>query len=231
MLEALLEKSRPSFHSVVPFDSKKDKLVRIDLTAGNSEITEKIINDTEEFSSYIRRKLEHANAKYGIGGYNEYRSIYSRSTMFEEGDNVEPRRLHLGIDIWGEQGTPVFAPMQGIVHSFAFNDHYGDYGVTIILLHQLGSIAFHTLYGHLSLKDIQHLKEGDTVEQGEQFAHLGSPRENGEWPPHLHFQVIENMESKKGDYPGVCKYSESLQYLNNCPNPDIILNMMPYSIE
>jgi hypothetical protein len=33
------------------------------------------------------------------------------------------------------------------------------------------------------------------------------------------------MEGRKGDYPGVCKYSERKKYLANCPDPDLILGM------
>jgi hypothetical protein len=58
--------------------------------------------------------------------------------------------------------------------------------------------------------------------------------ENGQWPPHLHFQIVVDMEipiaiGRKGDYPGVCKLSEKEKYLNNCPNPDLILQMMEYA--
>jgi len=57
------------------------------------------------------------------------------------------------------------------------------------------------------------------------IAHFGEPNENGHWPPHLHFQIILDMELKQGDYPGVCKYSERQKYLANCPDPDFILQM------
>jgi hypothetical protein len=55
--------------------------------------------------------------------------------------------------------------------------------------------------------------------------------ENARWPPHLHFQIVIDMEipiaiGKKGDYPGVCKLSEKEKYLNNCLDPDLILQMM-----
>lgn len=58
------------------------------------------------------------------------------------------------------------------------------------------------------------------------IGHFGEPAENGDWPPHLHFQVIHDMEFKKGDYPGVCSISERERYLKNCPDPDLILKMM-----
>jgi murein DD-endopeptidase MepM/ murein hydrolase activator NlpD len=85
------------------------------------------------------------------------------------------------------------------------------------------------LYGHLSQSSIKNIREGDKVERGDVFAEFGIPAENGHWPPHLHFQVIKDIGEWKGDYPGVCKYSEKEKYLDNCPDPDLILRMMKYA--
>ncbi len=229
MLEEILKSHTAIFHRVVPFNEATDKLLMMDFSGNNSEISTSIITDTEKFSNYVQQKLNASNANYGIGGYNEERNFYSRSNNFDGKNGAEPRRLHLGIDIWGQAGTPVFAPHGGMVHSFAFNSAYADYGATIILLHQLDGFAFYTLYGHLSLRDIEHLKEGKYINRGEEFAHFGVPAENGQWPPHLHFQIIIQLEWKRGDYPGVCKKSESEKYLLNCPNPDLMLNMMQFA--
>jgi very-short-patch-repair endonuclease len=147
----------------------------------------------------------------------------------EEQLPAEPRRLHLGIDIWGPTETPVYAPLEGTVHSFAFNEAYGDYGATLILQHDINGFLFHTLYGHLSLASIQDKQEGQTIAKGEWIAAFGKPEENGQWPPHLHFQVIIDMQGAKGDYPGVCKYSEREEYLANCPDGDLILGMMQWA--
>jgi murein DD-endopeptidase MepM/ murein hydrolase activator NlpD len=117
------------------------------------------------------------------------------------------------------------APLDGFVHSFAFRESYGDYGAVIILTHQLEGHSFYTLYGHLSLASIKNLNEGERIKKGEVFAEFGIPQENGNWPPHLHFQVIKDLEGMKGDYPGVCRYSEKKGYLLNCPDPDLILSM------
>lgn len=227
-LNGLLKKYSSAFHPIVPFDIKKDKLLQLDFTAANTALTDEILSDTNAFSNYVLELLG-KEYTYGIGGYNEHRTIYSRSKKFDADD--EPRRLHLGIDIWGVAGTPVFAPLDGYVHSFAFNDFYGDYGTTIILHHQLDGTIFNTLYGHLSLGDLEGLKEGQLIAKGAEFAHFGEPKENGQWPPHLHFQVIAEMHGKKGDYRGVCKYSERKKYLLNSPDPDLILNMMQYAVK
>ncbi len=203
----------------------------MDFTAANTNINEALLLNTEAFSKYINTALQQNNCTYGIGGYNEHRTIYSRSTVFDANTiAAEPRRLHLGMDIWGATGTTVFAPLGGVVHSFAFNDCFGDYGATIVLMHQLNGEAFHTLYGHLSIRDLANLTEGKYISRGEVIGHFGEPPENGGWPPHLHFQVIKDMHNNRGDYPGVCRYSEREKYLHNCPDPDLIAQMMQYAV-
>ncbi len=228
-LISILKKHQPEFHPVVPFDPAKDKLLYLDFTQNNKEIAEDILSNTLQFIQFINQKLQHAGAKYGIGGYAEHRTVYSRSKVFDAKEpGEEPRRLHLGTDIWGRPHTAVMAPLDGIVHSFAFNDHVGDYGTTIILSHQLEGFTFYTLYGHLSLNNIKNLEGGERIQKGDVFAEFGIPIENGHWPPHLHFQLMIDLENWNGDYPGVCKYSEREKYLVNCPDPDYILQMNQY---
>jgi murein DD-endopeptidase MepM/ murein hydrolase activator NlpD len=223
--EINLRKYSGEFAPVVPFE-KSDKLLLLDFTEENKELTAEILNNTDLFIQYINTKLKSANARYGIGGYGEHRTIYSRSRVFDAPDGTEPRRLHLGIDIWGRPYTKVMTPLNGIVHSFAFNNAFGDYGATIILTHNLDGFTFHTLYGHLSLNSIKNIQAGDFVRKGDVIAEFGIPFENGHWPPHLHFQLIIDMEGMKGDYPGVCRFSERERYLENCPDPNLVLGMI-----
>lgn len=216
-------------HPVIPFNPVSDKLIRMDFTSANKKITDEILNEQSAFIQYINNKLSDAGARYGIGGYAELRDVYKFSHVFDAAQpGEEPRRLHLGTDIWGKPNTPVSAPLDAIVHSFAFNNRPGDYGATIILSHRAAGISFFTLYGHLSLSSLKNLQEGKRVEQGEIFAEFGIPAENGQWPPHLHFQLILDVGNRKGDYPGVCKYSEREQWLTNSPDPDILLQLNQY---
>ncbi len=233
MLIQKLKDNRLHFHPVVPFDSANEKIIGFDFTEKNFQLQKVNIDDTRKFCNYINDLLQNANAKFGFGGYDELRPLYTRSKIFN--DNLlgnpakeEPRRLHIGIDIWGNEGTEIFAPLNAIIHSLAFNDNFGDYGATIILKHELENISFFTLYGHLSLADIKNRNEGDKIHKGQQFAHFGNYKENGHWPPHLHFQVINDIGPYRGDYPGVCKLSEQKQYLANSPDPDLILNMQQF---
>jgi peptidoglycan LD-endopeptidase LytH len=209
------------FGKVVDFTPQQDRLITFDFTAGNESLSPEIIADTGRFSDWVNEQLSLSDSRYGVGGYNEHRTLYARSSHFDT--LSEARRLHLGVDIWGPAGTPVYNPMDGYVHSFQFNDHFGDYGATIILVHQLGNLRLHTLYGHLSLASLEGLKEGQFVPKGKKFAEFGIPEENGHWPPHLHFQLIFDLQDMRGDYPGVCCYSEKEHYLENCPDPNDIL--------
>lgn len=246
-LTAILDRHRTGFAPVVPFDAAKDGLYLFDFTDRNTSLSSEDIADTDRFAGWINRTLQQHHARYGIGGYGEHRTLYARSAHFDEPLTAvglqtktrpgsepartavmesEPRRLHLGVDIWGPTGTKVMAPLPGIVHSFAFNNNDSDYGATIILTHHLDGVGFHTLYGHLSLNSLKNLYEGQQVTKGEVIAEFGMRFENGNWPPHLHFQIIADMQGWKGDYPGVCRFSERQQWLAGCPDPNIILKML-----
>ena len=222
-LTTILERHKADFHPVVPFNAERDRLHLFDFTERNTGLSAEDIASTERFAIWINRTLQQQKARYGFGGYGEHRTLYARSRHFDQGD--EPRRLHLGIDIWGPAGTPVMAPLDGIVHSWAFSNNDSDYGATMILTHNLEGSGFHTLYGHLSLNSLKNLYEGQRVTKGEVIAEFGMRFENGNWPPHLHFQCIADLQEWKGDYPGVCRLSERQQWLDNCPDPDLILGM------
>jgi murein DD-endopeptidase MepM/ murein hydrolase activator NlpD len=206
---------------VVDFEDG-DRLCILDFTSSNTELTEDILLDTNLFSEWVNVKLAKDGSRYGIGGYDENRTIYLRSGHFNTEE--EPRSLHLGTDIWGPAGTPIYSFSDAVVHSFAFNDQFGDYGATIILRHEFDGNSIYVLYGHLSRSSLFGLEAGLGIAKGVRFAEFGIPEENGNWPPHLHFQLINDMEGLKGDYPGVCKYSLRAQYLANSPNPNLILS-------
>ncbi|RYD80346.1 MAG: peptidase M23 [Sphingobacteriales bacterium] len=224
--DEVIQTHAASIRKIVDFNKKSDKLLPLDFTATNTELTDEILDNTDLFSAWIDKKLRDANARYGIGGYDEHRTIYSRSAHFDTGE--EPRRLHLGVDVWGFAGTPVYNFYDATVHSFANNNNFGDYGATIILAYNIDGFKFYALYGHLSLSSLRGLEEGMFIAAGEKIAELGIKEENGYWPPHLHFQIIQNIEDLKGDYPGVCRYSERDKYLANCPDPNLILNYTFY---
>lgn len=171
-------------------------------------------------------KLDGADVRPGealrAGGYGEERTVYTQPLFAP--DDAEPRTIHLGLDVFAPAGTGVMTPLTARVHSCQNNDQAGDYGPTIILEHTPEpGLTFHTLYGHLSRDSLKGLRPGAAFMAGEKFAELGSRRENGGWPPHLHFQVILEIDGAKGDYPGVCRRSEMDHWLAICPDPSPLL--------
>ena len=206
---------------VVDFNPATERLFPFDFTTSNTELSADDIADTAKFSAWVSKKLKDTHSKYGVGGYMEHRTLYARSELFNTGD--EPRRLHLGVDIWADAGTPVYAPLAGHIHSFRDNNNHGDYGPTIILQHHLNNLTLYSLYGHLSRNDLEGLSVGDKIGKEKRLGSFGSEEENGHWPPHLHFQLMFDMEGCVGDYPGVGKFSEKEKHLKNIPDPNLIL--------
>lgn len=195
----------------------------LDFSATNPDLATLELTDTAVFSDYVFDKLRKSGAAVGVGGYNEHRVIYRRSAHFQR--TADPREIHLGIDLWAEAGTPVYAPLDGVVHSFQDNNNFGDYGPTIILAHQYEGKPLYSLYGHLSRTSLEGLYEGKPVQAGETIAAIGPYPENGNWPPHLHFQLMTDMLGLKGDFPGVCSLRDRDRYLAICPDPNRFLGI------
>lgn len=202
-----------------------ENTLKLDFTAANRELKTINLVDTGDFDRYVFSKLKDKNKKFGIGGYLENRAIYSRSEVFATSE-ADFRNIHLGIDIWTQAGAPVFAPLDGKIHSFQDNTGFGNYGPTIILEHELAGKKLFSLYGHLLRSDLEKLKIGKVIKSGDLFCHVGPFPENGDWPPHLHFQLMWDLGDNIGDYPGVAAEKDSEFYRNNCPDPNLILRFM-----
>jgi murein DD-endopeptidase MepM/ murein hydrolase activator NlpD len=198
--------------------------VPLDLSINNIELASSGINTANEYAIYIQNHLNFHEGKIAYGGYLENRNLYKRSTVFHS-EQSEERNIHIGLDLWINETAPIYAALEGKIHSFQNNTALGDYGPTIILEHKIASITFYTLYGHLSLDSLENKKVGQLIKRGEQIANLGMPPINGDYAPHLHFQVIIDLENKTGDYPGVCSLSTLSFYEKNCPDPNLLLKI------
>jgi murein DD-endopeptidase MepM/ murein hydrolase activator NlpD len=196
----------------------------LDFTAGNAGLRAVDLSDTSSFDAFVFQQLHSTDKSYGYGGYLEKRDIYRRSEVFATAQE-DFRNIHLGIDIWTVAGSSIFAPLDGKVHSFQDNEGFGNYGPTIILEHQVEGQLFYSLYGHLRREDLQSLEVGQILRAGETFCRVGPYPENGDWPPHLHFQLIWDLEGNWGDYPGVAAEKELDFYIQNCPDPSIFLGL------
>ena len=195
--------------------------IAIDLSASNKKLSVIDLGNAMIFETFIENHLLENDAKVAFGGYNEVRNLYNENSHF----NAENRNIHLGIDFWIKAGTPILAALDGIVHSFNFNAGLGNYGPTIILEHVFENQKFYTLYGHLSTESIEDIEIGQVFKKGQKLATLGDSSVNGDYAPHLHFQIIKNIEDKLGDYAGVCSLKTLDYYLENCPNPNLLLKI------
>lgn len=217
-LDGISSKSLYVFDKRIPLS----KYVPIDLSSGNKLLQEVDVSLSSFLEKFINKQIKKLNGLVGFGGYNESRTIYQRSTHF---NTKNERNIHLGVDLWCPAGTDVYTPLDATVHSFKNNTNYGDYGPTIILQHTIKGIVFYTLYGHLSLQSVASLKKGQVFKQGDAIGVLGDAKVNGDYPPHVHFQIIKDIQDFKGDYPGVCNKNDLEFYLDNCPNPELLLKL------
>lgn len=206
---------------VLPVPLAAPRAARLDFTAANPLLTPERLRDTAAFDQTVHQMLAEQRAVTGLGGYLENRVIYRRSAHF--GASELARSLHLGVDVWVPAGTPVAAPLPATVHSLADNNNFGDYGPTVVLQHELAGTVFYSLYGHLGRAAWQRLRPGQALAAGETFAAVGPYPENGDWPPHLHFQLMLDLQGRQGDFPGVARPAERDHWAALCPDPNLLL--------
>lgn len=201
-----------------------DRYVHLDLSVSNMDLTNCNLETADEFQHYINHYLQENNAAVAYGGYLEERNLYKRSTIFND-EISEERNIHIGLDLWSPAATSVLAALDGKVHSFQVNPGIGNYGPTVILKHSVENFQFFTLYGNLSQSSLENIAVGDVFKKGQRFGSLGNATENGDYAPHLHFQIIKDLKHHVGDYPGVCAKKDLPYYQHNCPDPNLLLKI------
>jgi 4-aminobutyrate aminotransferase-like enzyme/Ser/Thr protein kinase RdoA (MazF antagonist) len=207
----------------------QDESVRVfDLSVGSALLPADPAELSEpSLTRRMQEELQVARALVGVGRYNEARGLYT-SELFgnSASPTAERRTVHLGMDLFVEPGTPVYAPFDATVHAVGNNQMKLDYGPVVILRHDPEpGIQFFTLYGHLSADSIASIKPGTTIAQGEWFARIGDAKENGGWTPHLHFQIILDLLDRGTDFPGVAPASERQVWTSISPDPNVILRI------
>jgi len=91
------------------------------------------------------------------------------------------KRMHDGIDIITDRGTPVYATGNGIAESVGYQ---GGLGLTIEIDHGFG---YRSIYAHLSKTRI---KEGQKIFRGDLIGNSGSSGLSS--GPHLHYEIHHN---------------------------------------
>jgi len=203
---------------------KKNKLYKIDLSVGSKWIGGRNeIEDLELFQHKIEKLQKKYPDKIITGGYLEPRSIYS-SNSYEKIGNYgdESRTIHLGLDFWLPPGTKVNSMFDGEIVVAVNDKGHKEYGGLLILKHNIQDLEFYTLYGHNTVESVLKNKVGSKVKKGDVIAEIGNYPENGNWAPHLHFQIILSMLNYKIDYPGVCYFNQMEIWKDLCPDPNLL---------
>lgn len=217
-LLAAIARERPSEVLNTPLDDAD----LLDLSPGSGTPANPFSGDMPQPDTSISAQARPAIA---LGKYGEPRLVY-QSAEFKQGHPAQDARtIHMGVDVFAVAGTSVHAPLAGTVHAIENRTARQDYGPVIVLEHALKDDVFYTLYGHLDSECLKRLKPGQTVERGERIALIGAPPENGDWPPHLHFQwVLENFNWGT-DINGVCHRFDWPAWTQVCPNPAPLLGI------
>ncbi|MCK4656935.1 MAG: peptidoglycan DD-metalloendopeptidase family protein, partial [candidate division Zixibacteria bacterium] len=173
----------------------------------------------------MKDKMDLADALVGIGRHNEARYAYADSQVDSDSSEVsEEKTIHLGIDLFLDAGTDVYAPLEGIIHSFSDASEHYEHGSTIILQHKTDDGSpFFTLYGNLSEDSLEGLCAGNSIKSGDQIGRVADQDLDDSQLHHLHFQLIADMLDITGDFPRFCMPSQRDIWLSICPDPNIIL--------
>lgn len=204
---------------------QKEELCHIDLSISNSTVkTEAEFNNPTFFEAKLLEiQNQHPN-KIIAGGYLEKRALYT-SDIYEAENSSEKRNIHLGVDFWLPEKTAVHSILEGKIVCAIHQKDLKGYGGFIILKHQINQVEFYTLYGHLSKESTLKHSIGNILKVGDKIGDLGNYSENGEWVPHLHFQVILSLLEYKNDFPGVVLESELDYWKMICPNPNLLFKL------
>jgi 4-aminobutyrate aminotransferase-like enzyme len=179
--------------------------------------------DLDLFRQKIERMQKTVPYQVIAGGYLEPRALYSSGAYERMGNSgKESRTVHLGIDFWVPQGTPVHALFDGEVITSVNDAGDKEYGGLIILGHRADGLTFYTLHGHLSVESALKKKTGDPIKKGELIGLVGSYPENGNWAPHLHFQLMLSLLGYEDDFPGVAYPGEVSIWKSICPDPNLL---------
>nr|WP_299387871.1 aminotransferase class III-fold pyridoxal phosphate-dependent enzyme [Allomuricauda sp.] len=199
----------------------------LDLSVSSSWVGhQKEFNDLDLFQFKIEQLQKKHPNKVLAGGYLEPRALYGTASYGKLGNQgPESRTVHLGVDFWLPAGTAVHALFDGEVVTAVNDSGDKEYGGLVILKHQQDGWAFYSLYGHLTVDSATKHQIGDLIKAGEGIGMLGNYPENGNWAPHLHFQLMLSLLDYKDDFPGVAYPNQIEVWKGLCPNPNLLFNI------
>lgn len=178
---------------------------------------------TPRSAEYISEQQALVDSDVAVGRYGEDRDVYT-DDAFTTG---KARTVHLGLDLFRPEGSPVYAAYDGVVEAYEDRSTHLDYGPVVILRHETTEgIPFWSLYGHLSRESMKQWRVGNQVMAGDEIATMGSPEENVGWPPHVHLQFFTDLCDMGTGVPGVANRDEISIWRSICPNPNLALGLV-----
>lgn len=183
-------------------------------------------NDLDFFQYKIDQLQKEVPDEIIAGGYLEPRSLYT-STAYDKIGNSgrESRTIHLGVDFWLPAYTPVHTLFDGEVVTAVNDKGDKEYGGLVILKHQIDNLEFYTLYGHNTVESALKNSIGDQIKKGQKIAELGNYPENGNWAPHLHFEIMLSILNYTDDFPGVAYLNQIDVWKSMCPDPNLLFKL------
>jgi 4-aminobutyrate aminotransferase-like enzyme len=226
-VDAHLAALEGEFAPVLGFDLAAATKLVLRFSEGSDDLAEARAHaSTAAYSQALEERLALAGARVGIGLYGEARGVYTGEDFADGEAEGERRTVHLGIDLFAPDDTPVHAPLSGRVFSVQNNAARLAYGPTVILQHLTSDGgAFYTLYGHLSLATLEHVQAGQQVAAGECIGWIGTYPHNGDWAPHVHLQLMVDDLGMHGTFPGVAAASQLDVWKSVCPDPNVLLGI------
>lgn len=140
------------------------------------------------FPIYLLISLYFLDRNYFVCPIEYKKDIIIRSDSRGDGffaANRNGNRVHEGIDLFAQAGTPVLAARSGKVIAATGNNGMGNY----VIIRHADNIA--TIYGHLSRI---YVGKGQFVRQGQIIGAVGKTGNANyrDIQPHLHFEVRKN---------------------------------------
>ena len=123
-------------------------------------------------------------------------------------------------------GTSVHALADGVVERVDDESIAGGYGPVITLRHEpADGPGFFTLYGHLDRAVDGGGGRAYRWRRRAPSPRWDAPPDNGNWPPHLHFQLMTDLLDLDGPFPGVALPDHWTTWSSLCPSPAAALGL------
>jgi 4-aminobutyrate aminotransferase-like enzyme len=212
------------FGPVVAAPLDRDHVAILDASLAPERLSHPSRDGGDNLTAWWRAEIARVSPRVGIGRYAEDRGIYDHPDAPRE---ANPRKIHHAIDIFLPAGAEVLCPYPGTIADFANDTEHHGFGGILILRHETDqSVPFWTFYGHLAPGGLAGLKRGQKIDKGTVIGRLAAEAENGDWPPHLHFQLMTHLLGWEAlDVIGISWASQWELWREICPDPNIVLGI------